>query len=145
LAPQEKDVRVSRYVFDSYALLAYYQDEPGAERVEQLDFDRAHEHAITTINLGEIYYITAKRTDLLNAEEILQDVLRLPLRIITPGFALTIEAARIKGNHALSYADCFAAVVAQEFGAAVVTGDREFERIEDLVDIEWLPPGTQTS
>jgi ribonuclease VapC len=42
----------------------------------------------------------------------------------------------------MSYADCFAAALAQRLDAAVVTGDPEFEDIERAgeLKVEWLPP-----
>ena len=51
------------YVLDSFALLAYFEDEPGAETVEQL-LRQAERQAITLylalVNLGEVYYITQR-------------------------------------------------------------------------------------
>jgi predicted nucleic acid-binding protein len=65
----------------------------------------------------------------------------LPFRFIEANRDLTMEAAKLKAQYALSYADCFAAVLAQRVDAAVVTGDEEFEQLEraGVVDIEWLP------
>ena len=39
----------------------------------------------------------------------------------------------------MSYADCFAAALAQRESAAVVTGDPDFRQVEQLVAIDWLP------
>ena len=53
-----------RYLFDSHALLAYFQKEEGAEVVAEIltktisqDLDRL----ICSINLGEILYLTERR------------------------------------------------------------------------------------
>jgi uncharacterized protein len=48
------------------------------------------------------------------------------------------SAAELKARHALSYAECFAAATAIKHEAAVVTGDPEFKKVEDLVAIEWI-------
>jgi ribonuclease VapC len=130
---------MSKFVFDRFAMLAFFQDEPGAMRVQQIMEAGSHERWISTINVGETFYISARRSDLLNAEEVLQDLLKMPMQIVEPWFALTMKAAQLKARHRLSYADCFAAALAMRFDAAVVTGDPEFEQIEDIVDIEWLP------
>jgi predicted nucleic acid-binding protein len=49
-----------------------------------------------------------------------------------------MAAARLKARHTISYADAFAVALAQELGAPVVTGDREFEHVESLVEVLWL-------
>ena len=52
-----------RYVLDSFALLAYFGNEPGAETVEQL-LRQAQDETVTLhlslVNLGEVYYITQR-------------------------------------------------------------------------------------
>jgi len=49
-----------------------------------------------------------------------------------------IDAAKIKAEHPLSFADCFAATLARKHDASIVTGDPEFKKIEHLVTVEWL-------
>ena len=49
-----------------------------------------------------------------------------------------IEAAKIKAEHPLSFADCFAAATAKKNNSVIMTGDPEFKKIEDFVAIEWL-------
>jgi len=49
-----------------------------------------------------------------------------------------IDAARIKAEYPLSFADCFAIAIARCQKAAVLTGDPEFKKVEHLVKIEWL-------
>jgi len=49
-----------------------------------------------------------------------------------------LAAARLKARHAISCADAFAAALAQELEAPVVTADREFEQVESLVEVLWL-------
>jgi predicted nucleic acid-binding protein len=38
----------------------------------------------------------------------------------------------------MSYADCFAAALAKERKAEVVTGDPEFKQIEPEVKVHWI-------
>jgi predicted nucleic acid-binding protein len=49
-----------------------------------------------------------------------------------------LAAAHLKANHRLSYADAFAAALAREYNAAVVTGDPEFRALGDKVRLAWL-------
>lgn len=130
---------MNRYVYDSYAMIAFFKDEPGGSEVEGFLSSALNSNFITTVNVGEIFYIEAKRSDLLTAEEMIEDLYKTPLQFVDVSFALVMEAAQIKARHRLSYADCFAAALARRLDAALVTGDPEFEQIEDVVTIEWLP------
>jgi ribonuclease VapC len=51
---------------------------------------------------------------------------------------IALGAAEIKAGHALSFAGCFAVALARRLGAAVVTGDPEFEKVGELAPIFWL-------
>jgi len=50
-----------------------------------------------------------------------------------------LAAAHVKAHHPISYADAFAVALAQEMDASVVTGDPEFECVEELIPVVWLP------
>ena len=41
----------------------------------------------------------------------------------------------------MSFADCFAAALAQRSKAELVTGDSEFKQVEDDIRIDWLKNG----
>jgi len=43
-----------------------------------------------------------------------------------------------KAEHPLSFADCFAVDTARKNNAVIMTGDPEFKKIDQLVEIEWL-------
>ena len=51
---------------------------------------------------------------------------------------LTLQAARYKAFHRISYADAFAAALARIRQAHLVTGDREFKHVEREVKITWI-------
>ena len=93
---------------------------------------------MTVVNLGEVLYRTIRN----RGDEAVPDVLaligRLPIEVVEIDVGLTVNAARFKAAHPIAYADCFAAALAAELGAKVVTGDREFEVFGDEVDVEWL-------
>jgi uncharacterized protein len=138
-------------VLDSFALLAYLNGEAVVEKVRKLMAEAQHarqaEDATQTgdlllmneINVGETYYILSRTRGAEKADYFLETILPgLPISVVTNGFEDIIAAARIKAEHTLSYADCFAVMTARQHKAAVVTGDPEFKTIEHLVMVEWL-------
>ena len=132
---------MTRYVLDSFAILAWYRREDGASRVQQLIESLELRRWMTIVNLGEVYYRVAKEAGFSAALEALDTVEQLPVAFIDADRVLTLEAARLKAQYPLAYADCFAAAAARLRNAAVVTGDPEFEQLEadGVVAVEWLP------
>ena len=52
--------------------------------------------------------------------------------------ALAKQAASFKARHKMSYADCFAAALAKQKNAELITGDSEFKAVEKEIRIQWL-------
>ena len=131
-----------QYVFDSFALLAYFGNEPGAETVEQL-LRQAQGETVTIhlslVNLGEVYYITQRERGPDVAMTTLALIDQLPLHQQAIDRPRVLAAAALKANYAISYADAFAAALAQQLQGPVVTGDPEFQKVASLVEILWLP------
>lgn len=90
------------------------------------------------INLGEVIYIIEREQGLSKAHEVLAAIQKLPIEIVPVDNQTVLDAAHIKANHAMSYADAFAVTCAQRMGAILLTGDKEFEFVEQLIHIEWL-------
>jgi predicted nucleic acid-binding protein len=131
----------TRRLLDSYAILAFLNDEEGAEPVARLLQEAAQDGTrllVNEINVGEVYYIVAKHRSEDAAEQVLLHLDRLPLELVSNDFDAVMEAARMKARFPLSYADAFALATALRFRARLVTGDPEFEAAEDVVDVEWL-------
>ena len=130
------------YVLDSFALLAYFQAEPGGPIVRDLAEAANDEKTTLTmslINVGELYDIACRRRGAKQAEEMLNDLRRLPITFYAVTEGRIMAAARLKAAHPLSYADAFAIALAQELNAPIVTGDPEFQAAEGLATIMWLP------
>lgn len=129
------------YVLDSFALLAYFQDEAGAERVQHLlalaEKGRAS-LAMSLINWGEVLYSLQRTRGLSGRDEAVSVIDQIPLSLVAPDRAQTLAAAALKANHPIAYADCFAAALAVARRARLVTGDPEFRRLEKDIAIEWL-------
>lgn len=129
------------YVLDSYALLAYLNAEPGAERVaEILTLAEASKcgAVLCTINLGEMLYTIERRRGLVKAQQVQALTESLPIQIIEATRDLVLDAAHIKANYAISYADAFVTALAVREKGTIVTGDPEFESVKGLAFVEWL-------
>jgi len=129
------------FVLDSYALLAYLQDEPASSRIENL-LDNAKKRKyrlfLSLINLGEILYIIERRGGVAKAQDALALIRQLPVEIPIVDEESVFTAAHIKASHAISYADAFVVATALQENATVVTADPEFRAVETVVHIEWL-------
>jgi ribonuclease VapC len=127
---------------DSYALLAYLNKEDGFEKVRNV-LASAQKSGLPVLmnelNVGETYYILYRKRGHEQAEYFLDTVLAgLPISMISNDFNAVISASKIKAQHALSFADCFAVVTGQRENAVILTGDPEFKNVEKIVNIDWL-------
>lgn len=130
-----------RFVLDSFALLAYFQNEAGANDVRKVLAHGAR-HAdsvwLSLINLGEILYIVERERGLESAHRTLALIEAMPVRLAEAGRERVFSAAHIKAQHAVSYAGAFTVALAMEKHAALVTGDPEFRVLIGRVRIQWL-------
>jgi predicted nucleic acid-binding protein len=133
----------SKKVVDSWAMIAWLLDQEAAPRVEAImqKADAGNLQLLMSwINVGEVYYIAAKRYGREKAERFLERLPSLPIRIVLPDETDIIAAARLKGSRRLAYADAFAAALALREGATVITGDPELAALKDLLKIDWIGP-----
>jgi len=124
---------MKKLVFDSYALIAFFKQEPGYEFVRELLVKIANDESegyITTVNVGELYYMTARKSSQKNAEIVLDALLKFPLHIVDADLSLSLEAAKLKAKYSLSYADAFAAALTITRKATLITGDEEFRSLD---------------
>jgi ribonuclease VapC len=129
------------YVLDSYAILAHLEAEAGAARVQaMLTQGRRRRSTIylSIVNFGEVVYITERERGLSAAQQVIATIDQWPVFLVEADRKLTLAVAHVKAHHAISYADAFAVALAQSRQAALVTGDPEFRKVEDLVAIDWL-------
>lgn len=131
-----------RHVLDSSALLALLQDEPGAQMVEDLLVAEDSEVSMSAINLAEVLYILHRRFGEQAACLVETKVFdTLKVRVVDATWDRVRCAARIKVDGGISFADCFAAALAEEMDATLVTGDPEFRPLEQSgrITVLWLP------
>ena len=130
-----------RLIFDSHALLKFFQQESGSRTVEkQLRMAQRMRRTkyLCAINLGEIIYIIKRQFGDRRKIEILAHIQRLEFTILPVPNEMIYQAAEFKAEHSISYADCFVLTCALRQNAAIVTGDPEFRKVEHLAKILWV-------
>lgn len=128
-------------VLDSHALLAYFRQEPGGERVKELLHKAATADRplhMTEVNYAEVNYMIRRKDgdDAWNEATRILDT--LPIEYHPATRALADQAAIYKAAHKMSLADAFAAALAKEQKAELVTGGPEFKPLEKEIKIHWL-------
>jgi ribonuclease VapC len=128
-------------VLDSWALLCFFEQKPGFEKMIDL-FEKAVESSkpllMCIVNWGEVYYQVARRFGEQKAQEVERLIQTLPITLVEANKELTREAARIKATKRMAYADCFAVALARLKKAEIYTGDPEFKVVEKDIKVVWL-------
>jgi ribonuclease VapC len=88
--------------------------------------------------LGEVYYRVGRSTDRATAINTLDDIRRLTVTIVPVSDETVFAAADFKMAYAISYADAFAAALADRTGATLVSGDPEFDQLQGRIKLEKL-------
>ncbi len=129
------------YVLDANALLALFLAEPGAERVQRclrLGMSGQATLHMSFINYGECVYNVERRYGLAAVMRLQMFLENYPITYYEADRKRVTAAAHIKAHHPMSYADAFAAALAQELHATLITGNPEFRAVQHLIRIEWL-------
>jgi len=128
-------------VLDSFALITYFRDEPGAETMENLLVSAGKKDnplLMTDVNYAEVKYSILKKDGAEAWGEAAKVLEGLPIDFHSTTRALADAAADFKARHRLSLADAFAAALAKERRAELVTGDLEFKPLEKEIKVQWL-------
>lgn len=118
---------IETYFFDSYAFFEFIAKNPSYERFTQVQF------VTTKLNLFELYYGLLQE----NQEELALFLLKkyFPYAL---DFDLDVVmyAARfrfLQKKRKLSMTDCIGYTFAQKLGIPFLTGDKEFEHMDNVV------------
>ena len=132
-----------RYVLDANALIGFLEDRPGtATRVRELlaqAFRQDLPLFLAAVNWGEVFYISWRRHGESKASEAKAKLQQLPIAVIAADFERATRAAGLKQKHNLGYADAFAAELAIERAAWLVTADPEFSKVGKALSVYPLP------
>ena len=128
-------------VLDSFALLAMLRDEPGSETVARL-LERAGQRDepvhMTEVSYAEVQYIVRRQEGDPAWEVVARELAAAPIEFHAADRTLANLAAGFKARFKMSLADAFAAALAKEKKAELVTGDTEFRALEGQIKIDWL-------
>jgi uncharacterized protein len=128
-------------VLDSWAVIAYLEDEEAAAKVADIIAD-AHEDQIsllmTVVNAGEVWYIVARQTSATDADASIKQLRDLGIEFVDADWGLAKDAGYFKSKNKMSLADAFAAALAKQRKAHLATGDQEFKQVESEVTIYWV-------
>ena len=110
-------------VLDSWAVLRYLENaDPAATLIADLLDDGRP--LMSWINLGEVHYVLRRVRGEDDAIETVRD-LRDLIDVRLPNERLVLDAARLKADHPMAYADAFGAALAIAEHATLWTGDPE--------------------
>ena len=126
---------------DSWAILEWISGrQPATDLVGGL-LNEAEQGEIrllmSAINVGEVYYFLRKHHSAGLAESWRESSRTLPVTIEVPTNDDIWNAATLKSQFPIAYADAFAAALALKYDCPLVTGDPEFRRIPQL-QIDWI-------
>lgn len=123
---------MTKYIFDSFAFLAFFQNEAGADAVagflETIISGKANGY-ITAVNLGEVYYMLSRKGNSAMAASSVDIIRELQISIVDVDALFCLEAARLKVANKISYADAFAAALTIRLKGHLITGDPEFNAL----------------
>ena len=128
-------------VLDASAMLAYFLDESGAEKMEHM-FQAASEADrpvfISAVNWAEVLYKMERKHGSAGLETARQFERTTPLETVPVDREQAEAAALLKNEYDLGLADAFCAALAKHKKAELVTADHEFKAVEKEIKINWL-------
>jgi predicted nucleic acid-binding protein len=134
---------VRRYVLDANALIGFFEDRRRvAEKVRQLLGEALRQDLpllMSAVNWGEVFYIAWRRHGEQGAREADARLQRMPIAVIAADRERATSAAAVKQRYGLGYADAFAAELAIERSAWLVTADPEFSKVGKALSVYALP------
>jgi PIN domain nuclease of toxin-antitoxin system len=122
------------YILDAGSMIAFLDDEPGAEVVEDVLTEPESTCFAHIFNLAEVYYIYFRRGGMAMAEDAIQSLLDVGIMLRDEhDTAYWKEAAAFKGRHAFALPDAFCLALGRRLGGTVVTTDHaEFDLLVSL-------------
>jgi predicted nucleic acid-binding protein len=129
------------YVLDASALFAFLRDTPGASKVDELLREAMYGRArvlMSAVNYGEVYGKILRELGLELALTAMQVVSPLAIEVLDATPQRACQAADVKVKHKLYYADSFAAALAIEHKATLVTSDSDFRKLGRIFPVVWL-------
>jgi predicted nucleic acid-binding protein len=131
------------YVLDANAIVGLFEDRRGtAAKVDRLLEEATRQEQpllMSAVNWGEVFYVVWRRHGEGQARAAARNFDELPVIVIPADRDRATRAAILKQKYNLAYADAFAAELAIERNARLVTADPEFAKIGKVLSIFPLP------
>ena len=135
--------RLRRFVLDANALISLLENRAGAAtRVRSLIEEASRNQLpvlLSAVNWGEVFYIAWRLRGEVVAREAETKLRQLPITVIAADLERATRAAALKQKHNLGYADAFAAELAIDRGAWLVTADQEFAKVGKSLSLYAIP------
>lgn len=132
-----------RYVLDANALLGFFEARSGAAQKIRKLFDEARGQErpllMSAVTWGEVFYIEWRKHGEAGARQAEGVLHELPIVVIGVDRERASRVGALKQKHGLGFADAFAAELALEHGAWLVTADPEFSKVGQMLPIYSLP------
>jgi ribonuclease VapC len=131
---------MKRVVLDASAVMTFFEDRPGAAKVEELITHAAEgksELLMSVVNWGEVYYSVWRAKGPGMARKVVAEIAQLPIDLVDASYELTKLAAELHAEHKLPYADCFAAALAADRKASLATSDADFAKLGRRLNLLW--------
>jgi predicted nucleic acid-binding protein len=131
-----------KYVLDTSAILALRSDEPGADDVESIlrkADSGSVEVYVSFMTYMEAYYRVWRIEGEESAKRMYAELMALPVSGIGVTDGILLRAGAIKAVYRLSVADAWIIASAVELEASLVHKDPEFEQVQDIVSLIFLP------
>ncbi len=129
------------YVFDASALFAFLRSRPGGPKVNELLKEARIGRAkvlMSAVNYGEVYGRILRDFGPEQAHAAAYAVSPLPIEMLDATPQRSFNAADLKAKYKLYYVDSFAAALASEYKATLVTSDSDFRKLGHGFPVLWL-------
>lgn len=128
-------------VLEASGIMVYLEKKPGYEKIRDLLAKAAASGKnllISSVNIGELYYLLAQHHDIHEADKIIALVETFPVDFIAVDAVLARQAALLHLKCKLTYEQCIAAALAKVKRGELITADPGFKIIEGDVKIDWI-------
>ena len=129
------------YVLDASALWIYLRAGASSPKVSQILKDAIGGRAevlMSAVNYGEVYALILRELGSELALKVMNAVTPLSIEVVDVTPRRAFQAADIKAKFRLYYVDCFAAALAIEHKATLVTSDSDFRKLGHGFATLWL-------
>ena len=124
-------------------MIGLFEDREGTavkiERLLEQALQKELPLLMSAVNWGEVFYITWRRHGEEKAHEAEAKLREMPIAVVDVDRDRASRAAALKQKHGLGYADAFAAELAIERSAWLVTADPSLSKVGQALSIYSLP------